>query len=408
MHHCVCNLDQGFGVRVIFALNRTGNGGVTSRVCLYSGETHSSFLGSISRRFFSHRATAARSNTDSLNGAGPNAAGMQQYFSVHRIHTGPAPHGATGMAASLAAGRAAALAGKGAPVRTKVRSRVMRILRNLVQIAGLQLMLLVPAHAFDGTPASNEQITPERMTASEALRLGARKYYSGDKQAALDSLRYAAENGQPMAAWKLGQMYAAGDGVAEDDYKAFEYYNQVVSLYGDESPTSPQAPFVSSAFVALGKYYMTGIKNTQVKANPARARQIFTHAASYFGDAEAQYELGQIYRENNDLMAVRWFNLAALKGHIGAQALLGETLFNLADSLENRERGLMWMTIARAHAAEEGVGDLGWVVDMQERYFSLASEDIRRSAARRADAWMAKHEPMRAPSAEALSAATLR
>ncbi|MEH0072705.1 hypothetical protein V6L77_24695 [Pannonibacter sp. Pt2-lr] len=53
------------------------------------------------------------------------------------------------------------------------------------------------------------------------------------------------------------------------------------------------------------------------------------------------------------------------------------------------------MTIARAHAAEEGVGDLGWVVDMQERYFSLASEDIRRSAARRADAWMAKHEPMR-------------
>ncbi|WP_430512392.1 tetratricopeptide repeat protein [Pannonibacter phragmitetus] len=284
----------------------------------------------------------------------------------------------------------------------------MRILRNLVQIAGLQLMLLVPAHAFDGTPASNEQITPERMTASEALRLGARKYYSGDKQAAVDSLRYAAENGQPMAAWKLGQMYAAGDGVAEDDYKAFEYYNQVVTLYGDESPTSSQAPFVSSAFVALGKYYMTGIKNTQVKANPARARQIFTHAASYFGDAEAQYELGQIYRENNDLMAVRWFNLAALKGHIGAQALLGETLFNLADSLENRERGLMWMTIARAHAAEEGVGDLGWVVEMQERYFSLASEDIRRSAARRADAWLAKHEPMRVPAAEALSAATLR
>ncbi|NBN62234.1 sel1 repeat family protein [Microvirga tunisiensis] len=264
----------------------------------------------------------------------------------------------------------------------------MRSVQCLV-VVGLHLALLSPALAFDGTPARNEQITPEKMTANEALRLGAKKYYAGDKLAALDSLRYAAENGQPMAAWKLGRMYAEGDGVTEDDVKAFEYYSQVVSLHGEDSPSSPQAPFVASAFVALGNYYLNGIKNSAIKANPARARQIFTHAASYYGDAEAQFALGRLYRENNDLLAVRWFNLAAIKGHVGAQALLGETLYNLGASDDHRERGLMWLTIARSHAATEPDGQ--WIVDLQERYFSLADENIRRTAAADAQAWLARN-----------------
>lgn len=264
----------------------------------------------------------------------------------------------------------------------------MRSMQCLV-VLGLFLALPAPAFAFDGTPARNEQITPEKMTASEALRLGAKKYYAGDKRAALDSLRYAAENGQPMAAWKLGRMYAEGDGVTEDDVKAFDYYSQVVSLHGEDSPSSPQAPFVASAFVALGNYYLTGIKNSSVKANQARARQIFTHAASYYGDAEAQYALGRLYRQNNELLAVRWFNLAAIKGHVGAQALLGETLFNLGSAEGNRERGLMWLTIARSHAGLDQ--ETRWVVDLQEQYFALADEDVRRVAAKKAEAWIARN-----------------
>ncbi|ADZ70776.1 Putative exopolysaccharide production negative regulator [Polymorphum gilvum SL003B-26A1] len=267
----------------------------------------------------------------------------------------------------------------------------MRSVRYLVNVLGLNLALMLPAYAFDGTPAGNGQITPDHMTASEALRNGARQYYSGDKEAAVSSLRYAAENGQPMAAWKLGQMYAKGDGVKEDDLKAFEYYSQVVRLHGEDSPTSPQAPFVASAFVALGTYYLNGISNSSVKPNAARAKQIFTHAASYFGDAEAQYELGRLYRDNNDLLAVRWFNLAAIKGHIGAQALLGETLFNLGTSESNKARGLMWLILARNHVKQDGA--MNWVIDLQERYFALADESVRRSAAAMADDWIAHNAP---------------
>lgn len=240
------------------------------------------------------------------------------------------------------------------------------------------------AAAFDGAPAPNEVVTPESLTPTEALRYGARQYYSGDKEAALTSLQYAAKNGQPMAAWKLGRMYASGDGVQEDDLKAFEYYRQVVREHGDGSPTAPNAPFVSSAFVALGSYYLTGI-GSAIKPNTARARQIFTHAASYFGDPSAQYELGRMYQNKNDRLAVRWYNLAAIKGHIGAQARLGETLFNLGESEGRKVRGLMWLTVARAQMTS---ADGEWIGEMQERYFALADEHIRRQASVLADAWL--------------------
>ncbi|WP_209017060.1 tetratricopeptide repeat protein [Roseibium aggregatum] len=243
--------------------------------------------------------------------------------------------------------------------------------------------------AFDGQPASSNPIDALELTPTEALRTGARQYYSGDKAAALTSLRYAAENGQPMAAWKLGEMYASGDGVQEDDLKAFEYYSQIVREHGDDRPDAPDAPFVSSAFVALGTYYLNGIEGT-VPKNESRARQIFTHAASYFGDAEAQFELGRMYQDSNSRMAVRWYNLAALKGHIGAQARLGETLYSLGNSDKKKARGLMWMTVAREQAAGSGAT---WINDMHEQYFAVSTETVRQLARSLADGWLQQNRP---------------
>ncbi|WP_298815190.1 tetratricopeptide repeat protein [uncultured Roseibium sp.] len=245
------------------------------------------------------------------------------------------------------------------------------------------------ALAFDGQPAAPRTIGPQDLSPSEALRAGARQYYSGDKAAALSSLQYAAENGQPMAAWKLGEMYAKGDGVKEDDLKAFEYYSQIVREHGEDRPDAPDAPFVSSAFVALGSYYLTGIDGA-VPQSESRARQIFTHAASYFGDAAAQYQLGRMYQNNNSRMAVRWYNLAALKGHVGAQARLGETLYEIGNSEKKKARGLMWMTVARAQASG---GDASWINAMHEQYFAVSPETVRQQARSLADGWIEQNRP---------------
>jgi uncharacterized protein len=97
-----------------------------------------------------------------------------------------------------------------------------------------------------------------------------------------------------IAQWKLGRMYADGDGVKRDDLRAFEYFRGIADAYADEAPDTPQGRFVASAFVALGNYYLEGIPDTAIKPDADRARELFVYAASYFGDPEAQYRLGRL------------------------------------------------------------------------------------------------------------------
>ena len=244
-----------------------------------------------------------------------------------------------------------------------------------------------PVAAFDGVAAA----PGEHPDPLEAFRTGARAYYSGDKAAALEALSIAADNGHAAAQWKLGRMYADGDGVPENDAKAFEYFSQVANEYADASPNNPDSRFAASSFVALGSYYLTGIRDSAVRPNVERAKQMFSYAASYFGDPDAQYNLARLYLDGDDhdsdsMQAARWLKLAAQKNHLQAQVLLGELLF-AGDRLPMRRpvAGLMWLTIAREQA---GPADHDWVSEKQEQAFSAASEEERRSAVELASTWL--------------------
>ena len=97
----------------------------------------------------------------------------------------------------------------------------------------------------------------------------------GDKVKALSALQYAAEQGHVAAQWKVGRMYAAGDGVPRDDQRAFAYFSQIANTHPDETPGTAQARFVANAFVALGHYYLTGIPNSVV-ADTGRAKEMLS------------------------------------------------------------------------------------------------------------------------------------
>jgi TPR repeat protein len=220
-----------------------------------------------------------------------------------------------------------------------------------------------PAFAFDGTrtpPSDTVALTP-----MEAFRSGAKALRVGEKAKAVSSLQYAAEKGHALAQWKLGRMYAEGDGVKRNDLKAFHYFRKLASDNADIAPNGPRARFVSNAFVAVGSYYETGIANTKIKPNPDHAREMYAYAASYFGDADAQYRLARLYLDGKHSrrdarQAARWLSLAAHKGQHQAQAVLGHMLFDGMDGLPRQAaRGLMWLTLAREGAA--GAED-GWIV----------------------------------------------
>jgi len=224
----------------------------------------------------------------------------------------------------------------------------MRIFSVLTSAALIAVAFgIEPGDALDGSTSS----ATAALSPVDAMRSAAEAVQTGEKSRALVSLQYAAEHGHGFALWQLGRMYSLGDGVARDDYRAFEYFQKFADTHADENPAIPRARFVANAFVALGHYYLEGIPNTSVSASPELARRMFAHAASYFGDPEAQYQLASLYLDGNGVerdpkRAVPWLVLAANKGHYKSQALLGRILFNGEHGVRQRASGLMWLTVA--------------------------------------------------------------
>jgi uncharacterized protein len=208
------------------------------------------------------------------------------------------------------------------------------------------------------------------------FKFGYNAYQQGNKAEAFEAYRYAAENGLPGARWKLAHMYAAGDGVATDHMAAFRLFEDVIREGAE--PGSQEESYVSDAYVALARYFRTGIPGTQIEANNAVARDLYMKAATFYGSPDAQFELGRMILDeqpdkNGFKQAARWLQLAVKKGHNGAQALLGQLYFESGRTV----RGLAMLTAALQRADQ---ANRAWILSIQERAFALTSEADRRTA----------------------------
>jgi uncharacterized protein len=226
------------------------------------------------------------------------------------------------------------------------------------------------------------------VTAVEAFRSGAQALRTGDIKTALTQFEYAASRGHTVAQWKLGRMYADGAQVKRDDYRAFRFFRDIADSHADDSPGTPQAPFVANALVALGIYYVDGIASSPVKPDPDRAREMFAYAASYFGDADAQYHLGQMYFDGKGgardvRQAARWLTLSAAKGQPQAQALLGAMLFRGDGVPRQAARGLMWLTLARDAAPQDK-----HIAELHAAASQQATDDQRALALTFIESWL--------------------
>jgi TPR repeat protein len=254
-----------------------------------------------------------------------------------------------------------------------------------------------PSLAFDGAPISSQDAAlplvssqPAAAAAMKRVAVPGPSANVATSTTSLTSLQYAAEGGHPVAQWKLGRMYADGDGVAQDDLRAFEYFSRIANAHAEDSPSAPQASIIANAFVALGRYYLNGIPNSKIKPDTERAREMFSYAASYFGNADAQYDLARLYLKTPDASredfryGARWLGLAAHKGQHQAQALLGQMLFNGDRLPPQRARGLMWLTLARDSATADEI----WIKESYNRAIAKASEDDRATALQMLEHWV--------------------
>lgn len=208
------------------------------------------------------------------------------------------------------------------------------------------------------------------------FRFGFSAEKKGDKGQAVEAYRYAAEKGQIGARWKLARMYALGDGVTQNDYEAFKAFTEIVQQ--EVEPGSPEETYVSDALVALAGYLRTGIPGSPVRPNALAAQDYYMRAAATYRNPHAQYEIGKMFLNGEGMkrsvkQAGRWLQLAAEKGHAGAQATLGNLLYQGGKVV----KGLAMMTVALERAAPT---DQPWIRGMQEEAFSLAGESDRRTA----------------------------
>jgi TPR repeat protein len=258
----------------------------------------------------------------------------------------------------------------------------MRIAKALsIAVIGAGL-LSAPALALDGSKSDGSATFAIPEAPGEAFRTGTQWLKAGDREKGLRALEYAAEKGHPLAQWKLGRIFADGEIVSRNDYKAFQYFERIANGYADDNPNTQQARFVANAFVALGQYYLEGIPKSPIQRDPERAREMFGYAASYFHDPDAQYYLARLYLDgtgapHDPRQAARWFILAAQKGQCRAQAMLGAMLFSGDHVPRQAARGLMWLTLAKENAKDTAVDDQAWISRLYDSAMNQANEDER-------------------------------
>jgi TPR repeat protein len=227
------------------------------------------------------------------------------------------------------------------------------------------------AYAFDPNAGVTKESGPFAL-----FKFGFSAYKNGRKDEAVEAYRYAAEKGHTGSRWALANMYAYGDGVAENDLEAFKIYSEIAQE-GVE-PGSEDTGYFVNALISLAGYYRRGIPDSPIESDLSQARQLYFQAASTFGVAEAQFQLAKMLLAGdggsvNVQQAKKWLNRARKNGHAGAMGVFGNVIFQEGQAA----RGLAYMTAALDQCSPK---DRPWLQSLQELAFSLASEDDRRTA----------------------------
>lgn len=269
-------------------------------------------------------------------------------------------------------------------VSRKVRTALVAAAVLAVGAALPSVEMAGSVYAFDPSKVFKE----EKPSVRDIFRFYLKKKKEGDTEEAMDVLEYAADQGNQTAQWKLGKMYEAGDTVPRDAAKAFHFYKQIADNYGEARPNTPEWAITGKAMVALGHYYSQGLPEAGIIQDGNEARVMYTTAAMYFRDPDGQFELAKLLLEGESSpeearQAIRMLQLARQKGHVGALALLGHALVEGEYVQQDVVRGLTMLTKANEGATPQM---RGWIAELQQSAFALASVEQRQQAIARIQA----------------------
>ena len=238
--------------------------------------------------------------------------------------------------------------------------------------------------AAAGVAAAQQQPAAEPAGQS-ALERGLSAYRAGRQEAAIPALMEVAGTGDAsdrfFAEFYLARMYS--EGAAGDHSKAYVLFRKIADENVEVDPDrSQRAPFVAKALIALAGYLQAGIKEIDLPANPRRAADYLNHAATFFGDKDAQFELARTYLNGEGSsseikLGLHYLSVLTEAGHPAAQAVLADLFWHGRHVKKDDVRALALATIAVANApAHERM----WVEESYATMFCATPPATREAA----------------------------
>lgn len=166
--------------------------------------------------------------------------------------------------------------------------------------------------------------------------------------AAIPFIHQAADEGNPQAQYRLGLLYANGEGLPLDYVAAADYFEQAAEQG------------VAEAMRLLAWLHANGFG---VEQSDERTRHWYLRAAEG-GDLNAQltvatmYLLGRYGAEREPKKMLYWFQQAAEQGSAAAQYQLGKLLAEGKVVEQNDEAAFQWLTLAIMHGSEQAKQEL--------------------------------------------------
>ena len=151
----------------------------------------------------------------------------------------------------------------------------------------------------------------------------------------------------------------------------------MVDSYDEDDPERRDIGAISSAYVRIGVYSLTGIPDSEITPDPERALEMFQFAATNFGDPEAEYRLARMYSPPpappRTTCAPRVPAIGCRQGHDGRRRCSG-ICFHRRRRAELTCAGSMWLWIAKSGAKNPNDA---WIRDLQVKDHDTANDDDR-------------------------------
>ena len=242
------------------------------------------------------------------------------------------------------------------------------------------LIAAIAGAAFAHQPEPNP-------SAQAAFEEGLGAYRSGRLEIAIPALTEAATKGADSAKFYaefyLARIYSEGVGAIANHAKAYVLFRKLADENAEVDPVDSQrAPFVAKALIALAGYTRAGLAEIDLPPNARRATDYLYHAATFFGDKEAQFELAKVYvsgEGSKDDVRRGMHYLATLseESNPAAQALLAELLWRGRHVKRDEQRALALATMAVENApAHERM----WIEDSYHSIFCATNQSTRKLA----------------------------